>query len=136
MNQTKKILLGAAAAGILAVVITQLVQNNDDTPEVGFAANQERYSGPDWDAYEAGYTMARPNFGTADIPADVAHTDNSGTMAGALRADKANAAWWCENNMPDDLVAGHPGEREALYGGCIDGLLPDAAGSPSSYGID
>ncbi|MEU3020066.1 hypothetical protein ABZ635_22025 [Nocardiopsis sp. NPDC007018] len=134
---TKMILLGVITVGVIAAFIGYFIQNdNRDTPTVGFAAHQEQFSGPGWDAYEAGYTMSRPSFGTADIPAEVAHTDNTGTLAGALRADKANALWWCNNNMPDDLAADHPDEVEALYGGCIDGLLPDAAGSPGSYGID
>ncbi|GAA1071591.1 hypothetical protein [Nocardiopsis metallicus] len=98
-RQTKKTLLFVILAGVLAMFVGIFIQNReDDTPKVGFAANQERYSGHDWDAYEAGYTMARPNFGNAEVPASVARTDDSGTLAGALRADTANAVWWCDNN--------------------------------------
>lgn len=136
-RQTKRTLLGVTLAGILAMLIGLLIQNNnDDTPTAGVAANQERYSGPDWDAYEAGHAMSKPYMFKAEIPAGVVQTDNTGTLAGALRADKANAEWWCDHNMPDDLIADHPGERDALYGGCVDGLIPDAAGNPASYGID
>lgn len=136
-HQSKKTLIGVITVGLLAISIGYLIQSKqDDTPPPGFATNQTKFSGPDWDAYEAGHTMSKPHFGNAEVPAGVAQTDSTGTLAGALRADKANAEWWCDHNMPDDLVADHPGEFDALYGGCVDGLMPDAAGSPASYGID
>lgn len=136
-RRTKTIMLGVAVAGVLFAFVSCLAQSSkSSTPEVGFAANQERFSGPDWDAYAAGHAMSRPHMFDAEVPASVAQRPGDDTLASAMKADKANAVWWCDNNMPDDLVDEHSDELEALYGGCVDGLLPDAVGRPESYGVD
>ncbi|WP_369780411.1 hypothetical protein [Streptomyces sp. R33] len=93
------------------------------------------YSGPAWDAYQAGQAFGRANQDTARIPASDAAQNPDGTAFGAVAADQKNASRWCSSHLPKDLGATHRSYLKALVGGCMDGVLPDylSPKNPSLY---
>jgi hypothetical protein len=80
------------------------------------------YSGPAWEAYEAGRAFGREHQ-DARVPKSVARTSD-GTLEDAIDADWDSAEWWCERNLPNELENEHQAEHDALIAGCVGGALP------------
>lgn len=85
------------------------------------------YSGPAWDAYQAGHEFGSDNKDTARIPAEVAEPSGpNDTFEDAIRVDAINARWWCRHHLPATLEILHESEEEALTAGCVGGAYPPA----------
>ncbi|OEJ34174.1 hypothetical protein BGK67_25090 [Streptomyces subrutilus] len=125
------------AITVLGVAIASVVHGvrREDAPQP-----EPTYTGPAWEAYVEGRDFGRANQNATLPPgkgrkantleeelyeaANGQANDRSKDMQDALSADRANAEWWCEKNMPSSLRARYLEDWEALVGGCVGGALP------------
>ncbi|MFE2165921.1 hypothetical protein ACFXB3_12760 [Streptomyces sp. NPDC059447] len=144
-----------ATVGVVAVLIMIAIGvatgSDSGTSEAG-PEPSPTYSGTTskWRAYEAGHNFGQANNGTARIPANKAHkantlgeelyeaangqaNDSQKDLMDAMAADRADAVWWCEENIPNYLKTAHAANRDALVDGCIGGVLP-IFDAPYMYG--
>lgn len=111
--------LGAAAL-VLGVVGCGPV--NDRPPE---AEPSLSYTGPEWEAYDAGREFGREHQDTARIPeGEALTTEPDGDIKDAVNADYGNARWWCQRNLPIDLESEHEEQAGSLLAGCVGGVFP------------
>lgn len=112
----------SAAVAVLVLVSAGCGAPQDRAPA---ATASPSYSGPSWEAYQAGRAYGAEHQETATIPDSVARTsDPKGTFADAIDADRANAEWWCRRNLPSELEIEHAAEEDTLLAGCVGGVLP------------
>ncbi|WPR52857.1 hypothetical protein SJI45_19160 [Streptomyces sp. S399] len=80
------------------------------------------YTGPEAEAYQAGYQFGKPHRDDAHLQRSDMAVPDSDSLSDALQADLQDYQTWCGRNLPNDLKIEHSDHRPALRAGCVAGL--------------